>query len=152
MSGTDIAFMKPVNASSIWNDDHRAEYLTNGESCTREGTWPAASTNEEDKPWFRIDLQGKFYIRTVVVTPRERKFIKHNYNLNIKNLIKIINMTTILKNLNNNLKKTIVASFQDTKLDLKMWLYITNFHGMLIPDVTGMVKIITQDLTMTVTR
>ena len=77
MTGADIAFGKPVSASSIYGDnpsEYKPEYLTNGESCTREGTWPAAATKQEDKPWFRIDLQGKFYIRTVVVTPREGKF------------------------------------------------------------------------------
>ena len=78
ITGADRAFMKPVTASSIWKDypEHIPEYLTNGESCTDKGTWPAASTNEEDEPWFRVDLLGKFYIRTVVLTPRERKFIK----------------------------------------------------------------------------
>ena len=78
ITGTDIAFMKPVNASSIYDDNllkHKPEYLTNGDSCT-DGTNPAGSTKKEDKPWFRVDLLGKFYIRTVVLTPRERKFIK----------------------------------------------------------------------------
>ena len=74
MTGTDIAFMKPVNASSIWNYDHRPEYLTNGESCSTEGTWKAAATKHENNPWFRVDLQGKFYIRTVVLTPRKSEF------------------------------------------------------------------------------
>ena len=73
ISGADIAFMKPVNASSIYDDNHKPELLTNGSSCT-DGIHPAASTIREDKPWFRIDLQGKFYIRTVTVTPRKRKF------------------------------------------------------------------------------
>ena len=72
MSGTDIAFMKPVNASSIYNDKHKPELLTNGESC-KDGTSPAAATKHEDNPWFRVDLLGKFYIRTVVLTPRESK-------------------------------------------------------------------------------
>ena len=66
--------MKPVNASSIYDDNHRPELLTNGQSCTDYGTHPAAATKHEDKPWFRIDLQGKFYIRTVTVTPRKSKF------------------------------------------------------------------------------
>ena len=79
MTGADIAFGKPVNASSTYGDNpsdynsHKPEYLTNGESC-KDGTQPAAATKEEDKPWFRIDLQGKFYIRTIVLTPRESKF------------------------------------------------------------------------------
>ena len=65
--------MKPVTASSIYNNNHRPEYLTNGESCT-DGSNPAASTKTEDKPWFRVDLLGKFYIRSVTVTPRKSKF------------------------------------------------------------------------------
>ena len=72
MSGADIAFIKPVSASSIYDDKHKPELLTNGQSC-KDGISPAAATKEEDKPWFRIDLQGKFYIRTVTVTPRESK-------------------------------------------------------------------------------
>ena len=76
MSGGDIAFMKPVDASSIYNDKHKPELLTNGQSC-KNGTQPAAATKTEDKPWFRIDLQGKFYIRTVTVTPRKSKFNRH---------------------------------------------------------------------------
>ena len=74
MSGADIAFGKPVNASSIYDDNHKPELLTNGQSCTDHGTIPVAATKHEDKPWFKIDLQGKFYIRTVVLTPREGKF------------------------------------------------------------------------------
>ena len=77
MAGADIAFMKPATASSSFDYNHRPEYLTNGESCTDRGTWPAAATKTEDKQWFRIDLQGKFYIRTVTLTPRKRKFTKN---------------------------------------------------------------------------
>ena len=66
--------MKPVTASSVYNDKHKPELLTNAESC-KDGTKPAAATKEQDKPWFKVDLQGKFYIRTVVVTPRESKFL-----------------------------------------------------------------------------
>ena len=54
MSGGDIAFMKPVDASSIWGVNHEPELLTNGQSC-KDGTIPAAATLTEDKPWFRID-------------------------------------------------------------------------------------------------
>ena len=68
MVGTDIAFMKPVNASSVYRNQ-KPELLTNGQSCTTEGIWPLASTENEEKPWFKVDLQGKFYIRTVTVTP-----------------------------------------------------------------------------------
>ena len=71
MVGTDIAFMKPVNASSIYDDKHKPELLTNGQSCTDRGTWPAVATKKEEKPWFKVDLQGKFYIRTVTVTSRK---------------------------------------------------------------------------------
>ena len=78
MSGGDIAFMKPVDASSIYDDKHNPELLTNGQSC-KNGTIPAAATLTEDKPWFRIDLQGKFYIRTVIVTPRRGKFNRQNF-------------------------------------------------------------------------
>ena len=76
MKGADIAFLKPVSASSIYDDDqkYKPEYLTNGKSCISELTFPAAATKHEDKPWFRVNLQGKFYIRTVVLTPRESKF------------------------------------------------------------------------------
>ena len=77
MVGADIAFMKPATASSVWDNNHRPEYLTNGESCTKDGTWKAAATTKENKPWFRVDLQGKFYIRTVTLTPRKRKFTKN---------------------------------------------------------------------------
>ena len=81
MPGADIAFMKPVNASSVYDDKHKPEYLTNGESC-KGGTQPAAATKQEDRPWFKVDLQGKFYIRTVVLTPREGKFTKTILNHN----------------------------------------------------------------------
>ena len=70
LTGADIAFKKPVTASSIYDTNHRPEYLTNGQSC-KDGNYPAASTKEkEDKPWFRVNLQRKFYIRRLVVTPR----------------------------------------------------------------------------------
>ena len=66
--------MKPVSASSVWGDNHEPELLTNGQSCFHDGIYPAAATKEQDNPWFRIDLKGKFYIRTVTVTPRKSKF------------------------------------------------------------------------------
>ena len=74
MTGTDIAFRKPATASSSFDYNHRPEYLTNGQSCTKEGTWKAAATQTENNPWFRVDLQGMFYIRTVVLTPRNSEF------------------------------------------------------------------------------
>ena len=68
--------MKPVTASSFFDSDHRPEYLTNGKSCNNTGgTHPAATTKREEKPWFRINLNGKYHIRAVVVKPRGSKFI-----------------------------------------------------------------------------
>ena len=58
MSGADIAFMKPVDASSIYDDKHKPELLTNGQSC-KDGTSPAAATKTEDKPFFKNKLTGE---------------------------------------------------------------------------------------------
>ena len=89
MSAVDIASGKPVTASSVWDSNYRPEYLTNGESC-KDGTHPAASTKQEDKPWFRIDLQGKFYISTVTVTPRKSKFTETKFIMNRKEILRKI--------------------------------------------------------------
>ena len=87
MLGVDIASGKPVTASSVYNNYYRPEYLTNGESC-KDGNHPAASTKEENKPWFKIDLQGKFYIRTVTVTPRRSKFTETKFIINRKEILR----------------------------------------------------------------
>ena len=80
--------MKPVNASSIYDNNHKPELLTNGSSCTN-GHHPAAATKEEDKPWFKVDLQGKFYIRTVTVTPRNSKFLWLSLKSSLKSIFKM---------------------------------------------------------------
>ena len=77
---TDIAFNKPATASSIYNGKHNRykfgpQFVTNGLSVCNNGGGPIAHTRNEAKPWFKVDLQGTFYIKTVVVNAREGKFI-----------------------------------------------------------------------------
>ena len=75
---TDIASNKPVTASSTWTGDtHRfgPQFATNGQSVCGNDGGPIALTNKgPPSQWFKVDLQGTFYIKTVVVNPRTRMF------------------------------------------------------------------------------
>ena len=73
-----MAFNKPASQSSTWtSNDNRwgAQFAVNGKSDCRiyahEG--PTATTDRQDNPWIKIDLQGTFLIKTVVVNPRNCK-------------------------------------------------------------------------------
>ena len=74
--GTDIAFNKPAYGSSTWDDiTHRfgPQFLTNGQSVCGNDRGPIALTRYgPPNQWFKVELQGTFYIKTVVVNPRTR--------------------------------------------------------------------------------
>ena len=73
---TDIAFNKPATASSTWGGEtHKLgpQFVTNGLSVCDNALGPIAHTRNEANPWFKVDLQGTFYIKTVVVNPRTCK-------------------------------------------------------------------------------
>ena len=75
----DIAFNKPVTASSILDnktDQYGPQYATNGQAECGSSSGPVAHTNYEPAAWFRVDLQGKFNITTVVVQPWISKIIR----------------------------------------------------------------------------
>ena len=69
----DIAFNKPVNASSILDnktDQYGPQYATNGKAVCNTSIGPVAQTDKKDtRPFFTVDLQGEFNITTVVVKP-----------------------------------------------------------------------------------
>ena len=74
----DLAFNKPAYASSAFNDNTGSfgpQYVNNGQAVCDNAAGPIAHTKPEDNPWFKIDLDGTFYIKTVIVNPRTSKFI-----------------------------------------------------------------------------
>ena len=75
--GMDIAFNKPANASSAFSDytaRFGPQYVNNGQAVCDNAAGPIAHTKTEQHPWFKIDLEGTFYIKRVVVNPRTCKF------------------------------------------------------------------------------
>ena len=79
---TDIAFNKPATASStLGGETHRfgPQFANNGKAVCDPGG-PIAHTINEKHPWFKIDLRGTFYIKTVMVLPRPSKFIFFKLN------------------------------------------------------------------------
>ena len=75
---TDIAFNKPATASSIFGGvryKFGPQFVTNGLSVCDNTAGPIAHTQTEVNPWFKVDLQGTFYIKTVVVNPKTRKVL-----------------------------------------------------------------------------
>ena len=70
---TDIAFNKPAYSSSAFGDNtgsYGPQYVNNGKAVCDNAAGPIAHTKTEANPWFKIDLEGTFYIKTVVVNPR----------------------------------------------------------------------------------
>ena len=85
MVGANIAFDKNATASSTLGEEKAMfkfgpQFVTNGLSACANESGPIAHTKDEANPWFKIDLQGTFYIKTVVVNPREGKFHYYIYN------------------------------------------------------------------------
>ena len=75
--GPDIAFNKPAYSSSAFNGDtgsYGPQYVNNGKSECEDPRGPIAHTRNEANPWFKIDLEGTFYIKTVIVNPKTSKF------------------------------------------------------------------------------
>ena len=73
----DIAFNKPVTASSAWEDDlvlYAAKYATNGQANCTDPNGPTVHTKREDNAWIEVDLQKTYFIKTVVVEPRTGEF------------------------------------------------------------------------------
>ena len=76
--GTDIAFNKPAYSSSAHDDQtgsYGPQFVNNGQAVCDNNAGPIAHTKTEDNPWFKIDLEGTFYIKTVVVNPRICKIL-----------------------------------------------------------------------------
>ena len=81
MVDIDIAFNKPAYSSSAFSDntgDYGPQFVNNGKADCTHPSGPVAHTKNEANPWFRIDLQGTFYIKTVVVIPRTCKILSHD--------------------------------------------------------------------------
>ena len=77
---TGIAFKKPTTASSIFGGEKYRykfgpQFVTNGQSVCDNAAGPMAHTIKAYHQWFKVDLRGTFYIKTVVVNPRKSKFI-----------------------------------------------------------------------------
>ena len=51
------------------------QYVNNGKAVCDNNEGPIAHTKPEANPWFKVNLQGTFNIKTVVVNPREGKFL-----------------------------------------------------------------------------
>ena len=78
MVDIDIAFNKPAEASSAHNNEWAnfgPQYGNNGKADCEHPSGPVAHTKNEANPWFRIDLEETFYIKTVVVIPRTCKIL-----------------------------------------------------------------------------
>ena len=74
--GSDIAFNKPAYASSAFNDQDKygPQFVNNGQAVCDNAAGPIAHTRiHEYNPWFKVDLQGTFNIKTVSVLPRISK-------------------------------------------------------------------------------
>ena len=81
MVGPDIAFNKPAYSSSVHNDNTGSfgpEYVNNRQAVCNKNEGPIAHTKGEADPWFKVDLRGTFYIKTVAVLPRKSKFLFQN--------------------------------------------------------------------------
>ena len=77
---TNIAFNKPATASSIFacescKNKYWPQLVTNGQSVCDNKWGPIAHTKKAYHQWFKVDLRGTFYIKTVVVNLRKSKFI-----------------------------------------------------------------------------
>ena len=71
-----MAFNKPASQSSTWQDDKNnwgVQYAVNGKANCDIQDGPVAATKDQYQPWFKVDLQGTFFIKTVVVNPRNCK-------------------------------------------------------------------------------
>ena len=72
----DIAYNKPASQSSIWDGLERywgAQFAVNGKANCDAHAGPVAATKDQYQQWLRIDLQGTFLIKTVVVNTRRCK-------------------------------------------------------------------------------
>ena len=70
-----MTFNKPASQSSTWfsvESRWGAQFAVNGKAnCSPNADLgPTAATGHQDNPWIRIDLQGTFFIKTVVVNQR----------------------------------------------------------------------------------
>ena len=79
LEDTNIAFNKPVTASSIFGGERKRhqfgpQFVTNGQSVCDNAAGPIAHTRREVNPWFKVDLRGTFNIKTVVVNPKKSKY------------------------------------------------------------------------------
>ena len=86
---TDIASNKPAYSSSAFNDNtasYGPQYVNNGQAVCDNAEGPIAHTNNQQQPWFKIDLKGTYYIKTVIVNPRTSKFIITNQSSKMINL------------------------------------------------------------------
>ena len=75
-----MAFNKNASMSSTWDGDESrwgAQLAVNGKAdCSHyANNGPIAATDRQDNPWIRIDLQGTFLIKTVLVNPRNCKLL-----------------------------------------------------------------------------
>ena len=76
---THIAFNNPATASSIFGGERNRhkfgpQFVTNCQSVCDNAAEPIAHTENRANQWFNVDLQGTFYIKTVVVNPRTSMF------------------------------------------------------------------------------
>ena len=75
-----MAFKKHASQSSTWTSTESrwgAQFAVNGQAnCSPNADLgPIAATERQDNPWIRIDLQGTFLIKTVVVNQRNCKSV-----------------------------------------------------------------------------
>ena len=83
--GPDVASNKPAYASSAFNGNRNLygpQYVNNGKADCDNVPGPIAHTNNEVKPWYKVDLQGTFHIKTIAVLPRPSKFLHKDLIIN----------------------------------------------------------------------
>ena len=76
MIAVEIAYNKPTSQSSVWDglkSNWGAQFAVNGKANCENKAGPVAATKNEDQPWLKIDLQGTFLIKTVIVNQRNGK-------------------------------------------------------------------------------
>ena len=76
MIAVEIAYNKPTSQSSVWDgskDNWGAQFAVNGKANCDIQNGPVAATKKEYQQWLKIDLQGTFLIKTVVVNQRNCK-------------------------------------------------------------------------------
>ena len=106
----DIASNKPADASSTHNNNRNQygpQYVNNEKANCADPRGPIPHTKPEASPWFKVDLQGTFNIKTVVVLPRTSNFLHKDLIINKLRIRKELFKTKMFINVNHILLKKV---------------------------------------------